>query len=80
MKFITCPICNGEAHPVLEEMLVSASFGGQTRDFGGMLVYQCVSNQHVFFVTQRDVEHSMGLYDGHVVLMKEPRARKVWGG
>ena len=80
MKFITCPVCNGGANPILEEMLVSASCGGQTRDFGGMLVYQCDANQHVFFITRRDVEDLMSSYDSYVVLTKDPQERKAWGG
>lgn len=81
MRFITCPICSGEARPVLEQMLVSASFAGQTREFGGMLVYQCIANQHVFMVSRRDVEDlANSLDDGSVILMKEPQLRKAWGG
>ncbi len=81
MKFVSCPICSGEARVVLEQMLVSASFAGQTREFGGMLVYQCAANQHIFFVGRRDIEDMMDSYeDDRVVLMKEPRMRKAWGG
>jgi hypothetical protein len=52
-----CPICGeGPLKPLPVDFDVNVSKLGQKQHVGGLLVYQCTKNGHVFFVMARDAE------------------------
>jgi len=55
---IQCPVCGKSSiEPVLQSIKIVASYERFEGDIGGLKVYRCKENGHIFFVRGSDLEN-----------------------